>query len=179
MRAAAFGAALLMTAGASIPASAAEEDFSTKSVATLEQCVAALNAPGSPFQPPSAQARIDALPGLSRGNVQFAWMLPSGPDSNAYLYYGGNGRELYCGLAVYGRLPPFLRKNVVSLAERLQPKLVIDDPPHYRLVGEADAQPLYWGTVRGPGLMGLLMLERGISPERPAFEAGYHRILVR
>jgi hypothetical protein len=133
--------------------------------------------------PPPEQARrrddgVAAPAGLARGDAVTLSEVPT-DRGKLYAYRDHGGREIVCGVAIYGVDPGPLAERLVA-AVHASPLGLRDDPkPHYALSGAKPGRVRYFGAANGPGLEGVLIIERPASEDAPSLEADFHVILLQ
>ncbi|HEY0312218.1 MAG TPA: hypothetical protein VGC56_06950 [Allosphingosinicella sp.] len=135
---------------------------------------ACLAAPDHPFEAARASSRVP--PGVMDKPAQ---AIPvGGPRGRAFAYAGNRSNVITCGVALYGPVSASERKKLRLQIEQGALRLQAAPPDFYRVDARAGTAS-YWGDVRAPGLVGVLMLERSPGGGAPTVDIEYHRILVR
>ena len=145
-------------------ADAAEEQFRT--------CVSL----PSPASAGANEIGVSVPPGLARGAAVTITQVPT-DRGRLYAYRDHGGREIICGIAVYGVDPK-------PIAERLG-RVIASSPIHlsphsaaYTLSSAMPGDVSYFGHGPAPGLEGVLIFERPVADDSPSLEADFHVVLI-
>jgi hypothetical protein len=155
------------------PAMARARDTLDAVEASLRSCIdsrgpARLTMPAPPFQSPR---------GLTRGKSVRVTPI-DGARGKAFAYEGMAPNEVFCGVAVYGKVDRRFVSKVVEIIEGYSPSYVRDPEPHYKF-SNSTALETYWGDPRARSLYGIALLQRPPYLSAPTLEVDFHSANVR
>lgn len=145
----------------------------SQTMQALTRCLSPSSVPKLAYTP---SATIP--PGISRGsNIKVA-AVPSTHD-RTFSYQGTSPHELACGVVLYGPVSLALKRQMKAVIDGYSPRWTPQALGPYRLGQAVTGEQTYWGDPKAPGIVGVLMIERPPSKDRPTVEIDYHRLLVQ
>lgn len=131
-----------------------------------------------PPQSNPGEAGIAAPAGLTRGSDVIVSEVAT-DRGKLYAYRDHGGREIVCGIAVYGADAGPLAERLIAAIKASPLHLEDDSKPHYALSSAKPGRVRYFGAGPAPGVEGALIIERPVGDDAPSLEADFHVILLQ